>query len=190
MVEERGFKKTLRDIYNDGIVSRDIGGYSSFNTTFGESIVAQRFTEILEEFQYNINTKTLTDGSENNATVTQSDSMAILTSSTTSNGHAQLESKKKLRYRPGHEGYAFFTALWANGGVANSKQYCGLFDDGDGYFLGYNGTDFVVGYRKDTTDTTVSTFNGDSAFSTNFDNTTYPMVSLIIIAASTVFRGI
>ena len=144
----------------------DVGNYSSFNTTFGESIVAQRFTEILEEFQYTINTKTLTDGSENNATVTQSDSMAILTSSTTSNGHAQLESKKKLRYRPGHEGYAFFTSLWANGGVANSKQYCGLFDDGDGFFLGYNGTDFVVGYRKNTTDTTVtkSNFNGDSSF--------------------------
>jgi len=171
MVEERGFKKTLRDIYNDGIGSRDIGSNLSFNTTFGEGIVAQRHTEIVEQFQYNINTKTLSTTVANGGTVTQDDSMAVITSSTAINGAAQLQTKKKLRYRPGHEGYGFFTALWSSGGVAGAKQYIGLFNVTDGYFLGYNGTDFVVGRRKDSVDTTTSTLNGDPLFTEKFDPT-------------------
>jgi len=144
----------------------DKGSYSSFNSTFGETIQSPRYSRIVEEFQYNINTLTLTETETNNGTVTQGDSMAILTSSTTSNGSARLESKRKLRYRPGHEGYAFFTALWANGGVANATQYAGLFDSTDGFFIGYNGTNFVVGRRKDSSDTTVTqaNFNGDHSF--------------------------
>lgn len=154
----RSFQKPFQTV--------DRGNYSSFNSTFGEMIQSPRYSRIIEEFQYNINTLTLTATETNNGTVTQGDSMAILTSSTTSNGRARLESKRKLRYRPGHEGYAFFTALWANGGVANSTQYAGLFDSTDGFFIGYNGTDFVVGRRKDSSDTTVTqaNFNGDHSF--------------------------
>ena len=154
----RAFQKPFQTV--------DRGNYSSFNSTFGEIIQSPRYSRIIEEFQYNINTLTLTSTETNNGTVTQGDSMAILTSSTTSNGRARLESKRKLRYRPGHEGYAFFTCIWSNGGVANSTQYAGLFDSTDGFFIGYNGTNFVVGRRKDSSDTTVTqaNFNGDHSF--------------------------
>lgn len=159
-----GMKRLLKNI-------ADANEYQSFNTVFGESIVAQRHTEILEQFQYNINTLSLdTSASANGGTVTQGDSMAILSSSTATNGQAQIQTKKSLRYRPGHEGYAFFTSLWQNGGVAGAKQYCGLFSPTDGYFLGYNGTDFVVGRRKDSVDFTISNLNGDPEFTAQFDS--------------------
>ena len=147
--------------------------YQALNTIFQESITAQRKSIIEEQFQYNINTKTLTATEDNSATVTQNDSMAVLTSSTNATGNARLESKKYLRYRAGVEGYAFFTCIWSNGGVANSTQYAGIFDDNDGFFLGYDGVNFVVGRRKSTTDTTVQveSFNGDMNFINEFDNT-------------------
>jgi archaellum component FlaF (FlaF/FlaG flagellin family) len=40
---------------------------------FGEQITAERHTEIIEEFQYNINTKTLTTTTANGGTVTPDD---------------------------------------------------------------------------------------------------------------------
>jgi len=154
--------------YGKPIITGDLGGYTSFNSTFGETITSDRDSRLLEQFQYNINTLTLTKTEENNGTVTQDNSMAVLTSSTTSNGRARLETKRSLRYRAGHEGYAFFTALWQNGGKQNSKQYIGLFDANNGFFIGFNGQDFVVGRRKDTVDYVVmkDDFNGNSDFDT------------------------
>ena len=163
----------MKSLINTGIykLRQDQGGNVSFNTIFGEHITALRHTEILEQFQYNINTNTLTTAVANGGTVTQADSMAVLTSSTATNGSANLASKQSLRYRPGHEGYVFFTAMWPNGGVAGAKQYIGLLDANDGYFLGYNGTNFVVGRRDATTDYTTSDFNEDQEFTAKFDNT-------------------
>lgn len=153
--------------------SEDLMGYSSLNTIFGEHITANRHTELVETFVYNINTYSLSTTVANSATVTQADSMAVLTSGTNAAGSARLNTKKFLRYRAGHEGYAFFTALWANGGVAGAVQYIGLFDSNNGYYIGYNGTDFVVGRRSNGSDTQVisSSFNGSSTFTDEFDNT-------------------
>ena len=95
--------------------------------------------------------------------------MCIVTSSTNTTGAARIESKKTLRYRAGHEGYAFFTCLWANGGVAGATQFAGLFDTTDGFFLGYNGLDFVVCRRKDSVTLPVSEFNGDPEFTAKFN---------------------
>jgi hypothetical protein len=178
MSEERGYKKTLRDIYNDGIKIRDDQDRIGLISTFGEGIVGQRISDVLELFQYNINTETLTSTVANGGTVTQADSMAILTSSTATNGAAQLQSKHVVRYRAGHEVYSIFTSLWANGGVAGATQYIGLFNGTDGFFLGYNGTDFVVGRRKDSVDTTVSTFNGSAEFTNRFDPTKLNIFSI------------
>lgn len=178
MVEERGFKKTLRDIYNDGIKIRDDQDRIHLISTFGEGIVGERVSDVLELFQYNINTQTLTATVANGGTVTQADSMAVLTSSTATNGAANLKSKHVVRYRAGHEVYSIFTSLWANGGVAGAKQYIGLFTNTDGFFLGYNGTDFVVGRRKDSSDTVVSTFNGSAEFTNRFDPTKLNIFSI------------
>jgi hypothetical protein len=132
---------------------------AAFNTVFGEKVVAVRNPQILIQFQYNIADNDTTTTVANGGTVTQDDSMAVLTSSTATDGSARLESKDTLRYQPGCEGYALFTSLWANGGVAGAKQFCGLFSSTDGYFLGYDGTDFVAGKRKDSTDSTVKQGN-------------------------------
>jgi len=130
-------------------------------TIFGEQIVTVQHASLLESFQYHINTKTIMTTVTNGGTVTQSDSMAVLSSSTATNGSARIETKKRLRYRPGSEGYAIFTTLFENGGVAGATQFAGIFDNTDGYFLGFNGTDFCVGRRKDSVNYLTTDVNQD-----------------------------
>lgn len=133
------------------------------NTVFGDAITAERNPSILVQFQYNIADRDVTTTVANGGTVTQTDAMAVMSTSVTSNGSAIMESTKRVRYLPGCEMYAYFTVLWENGGVANATQYAGLFNTTDGYFVGFNGTDFGVGYRRNSTDTFVTqgNFNGN-----------------------------
>lgn len=130
-------------------------------TIFGEQIVTIQHASLLESFQYHINTKTIMTTVTNGGTVTQSDSMGVLSSSTATNGSARIETKKRLRYSPGNEGYAIFTTLFENGGVAGATQFAGIFDNTDGYFLGFNGTDFCVGRRKDSVNYLTTDVNQD-----------------------------
>lgn len=131
------------------------------NTSFGERKVASFTPMILVQFQYNISTEDVVTTVDNGGTVTQDDSMVIISSSSATDGQASVQSKDVVRYRPGYEAEAKFTVMFPNGGVAGATQYIGLFDSNDGYFLGFDGTDFVVGIRKDGSDTKViqSSFN-------------------------------
>ena len=162
MVEERGFKKTLRDIYNLLKTGEDSAGRASFNTTFGDKITVDRHADIEEQFHYNINTKTLTSTEVSSGTVSQENDMLKISTGAGTTGSAKIASKEVIRYRPGFEGYALFTALWENEGVATSVQHIGPVTDNDGYYIGYTNTNFVVGRRLGGTDTEVveANFNG------------------------------
>ena len=133
--------------------SNDPSGRQAFTSVFGYNISDRRFSQILIQFQYSINALEVNDRSSNNATLTQADAMAVFTTSTTSNGRALGESRRKLRYISGHEGYGMFTALFENGGVSNSTQFVGIFNDDDGFYLGFDGVDFVAGFRRGGVDT-------------------------------------
>lgn len=131
-------------------VRLDNAGRDSQNTVFGEHIVANRRPKINVKFNYNVATYDTVTTVANNGTVTHSGDVAVISSSTTTNGSAILESKEVVQYITGQEGYAFFTAAFLNGGVADSIQHCGLFDTDDGYYLGFDGTDAIIGEKKAT----------------------------------------
>jgi len=162
MVEERGFKKTLRDIYNLLKSGEDSAGRVSFNTAFGDKITVERHADIEEQFHYNVNTETLTTTTANSGAASVENDMLKLSSSTNTAGSVKVTTKHIIRYRPGFEGYALFTALWENEGVATSVQHIGPVTDNDGYYIGYTNTNFVVGRRAGGTDTEVveANFNG------------------------------
>ncbi|NEU05000.1 hypothetical protein [Clostridium senegalense] len=94
-------------------------------------------------FNYNINSDYIITTTANGGTATQGDSMAILSTSTANNGSARIATRKVLRYSPGLGGLARFTAVFTTG-VSNSQQIIGLGDDTDGFYFGYNGTDFSI----------------------------------------------
>lgn len=94
-------------------------------------------------FNYNINADLITTTTANGGTVTQANSMAVLSTSTGSTGSAKISTRNVLRYSPGLGGIVRFTAIFTTG-VALSQQIIGIGDEVDGFFFGYNGTDFSI----------------------------------------------
>lgn len=141
----------------------DYSGKQSSNTIFNETLVGNKETDILVQFQYNISDHDVTTELVDTGTVTQETHMVKVSSGTGTSAEAHVISVESLRYRPGHEAFAYFTNLWETKGLANSIQYIGPLNDDDGFFIGYTGTDFSCGHRKDTVDTVVtqSDFNKD-----------------------------
>jgi hypothetical protein len=131
--------------------------YNLITGVFGDLRVSDRSDRILEQFQYNINTLTLTKTESNGGTVTQANNMCVLTSSTATNGGARLESKHTIRYRPGHSAGAYFTCLWTQPNATDTAtQYIGILSSTDGFFMGFKNGVFVVGLRNASTDRTIS----------------------------------
>ena len=63
-------------------------------------------------------------------------------------GTAECTSKRSLRYKTGTTVESYFTANFIGSPDIGDTMYIGIFDDEDGLFLGYNESDFVVGYRN------------------------------------------
>jgi len=113
-------------------------------------------------FNYNINADYITTTTTNGGTATQGNSMAILSTTTASTGSAKIATRKVLRYSPGLGALARFTAVFTTG-AASSQQIIGLGDDTDGFYFGYNGTDFsILRIQNGTSNWTSQTnWNGD-----------------------------
>lgn len=128
-------------------------------TAFGQLAIAEETTEIQVQFPLSINGKLFNTTVANGGTVTSADSMAVLQTSTASNGSAILETKRAMRYQPGQGGVVRFTGVYTTG-VANSKQLIGYGDANDGFFFGYNGVTFGIFRRQNG----VETFTAQTAF--------------------------
>lgn len=131
---------------------------------FGEINVAENTPTCQVDFVYGINTQLTSNTTSNNATVTATNGMAVLTTGAQVNSVASLVTKNYVKYRPGQGSKSRFTALFT-AGVAGSTQIAGVFGDGiDGVGFGYNGTSFGAIYRHSGTDTWIpqSTWNYDT----------------------------
>lgn len=92
---------------------------------------------------YGINSgqvETFTSGS---GSITTTDSSFSLSTGTTINSESSMNSKKRLRYRPGQGVIGRHTAIYTSP-VANSYQIVGYGHSEDGYFIGYKGTQFGI----------------------------------------------
>lgn len=122
---------------------------------FGEINTAENTPTCQVDFVYGINTQLMSNTTSNNATVTATNGMAILTTGTQVNSVARLSTKNYVKYRPGQGAKSRFTALFTPG-VAGSTQLAGVFGDGlDGLGFGYNDTSFGIIHRRNTSDTWV-----------------------------------
>ncbi len=92
---------------------------------------------------YGINTNNQYLTQIGTGTVTATDSNIVLSTGATINSLAKIESRKRLRYRPGQGVVGRFTALFATP-VADSYQLVGLGHAEDGFYFGYKGIDFGI----------------------------------------------
>jgi hypothetical protein len=131
---------------------------------FGEISTAENTPTCQVDFVYGINTNLTSNTTSNNATVTSSTGMAILTTGTQVNSVATLTTRNYVKYRPGQGSVSRFTALFTTG-VTGSTQFAGPGGgSADGIGFGYNGTSFGALYRHNGTDTWIpqSTWNLDT----------------------------
>lgn len=130
------------------VIDVDDAGRKSVNTVFGEDLVGTRVPSIAAQFHYG-----LQDGDANvvtvgSGTVSFDESRLKLSTGTDSTGYAEIISTSFLRYLPGHE--AYFKYTWAyNTPTADSRQKGGIWDGDNGFYVGYEGLDFVLGRSRD-----------------------------------------
>ena len=83
--------------------------------------------------------------SSGSGTVTASDSTFVVSTGTTISSLADLQSRKRLRYRPGQGVVSRFTGVFSPP-VNNSYQVIGLGHANDGVYFGYKNLDFGILY--------------------------------------------
>ena len=92
---------------------------------------------------YGLNTGLVDSRSATGGTASASDSMFLCQTGTSVGGFSVIQSRKRLRYRAGQGAICRFAGLFTTG-VANSYQLMGIGHAEDGYYFGYQGTNFGI----------------------------------------------
>ncbi len=146
-----------------------------FISIYGVKEAEGQLDELSVQFQYGIPDIILTSTSVDGGFITTFTSMAIIATSGAPGANAGIESKSNLEFRSGHEAYVYFSVAFTGTAATNTTQFIGLFDDENGFAVGFDGTSFGVLKRNDSTDTFIpqTNFNGDKLNGTDKLNFTY-----------------
>jgi hypothetical protein len=169
-------EKIITSKWKVNIINKDISWRTSFNTLFWDKITAQKVDMISIKFDTWILTNEIISIPLNWATATEINSRLLIQSSTATNWSITFQSKAITRYIPWHDIYAYFTYAWLDWWIAWSKHYKGLFDLYNGYYIWFNGINFVIGRRSNQIDYEQSRndfidkldWNSDSKFNIDF----------------------
>lgn len=130
-------------------LASDAYGNFDWNVAFGEKMVGNRIADVSFGFQYNLNEKFLKPPVTAGLGSAVVDNFAGTLSSGSGIGSALVQSRRSIRYRPGFNGIADFTAAFTlNHG--NSTQRIGPFDTHDGFALSVLNGALAVSRRRET----------------------------------------
>jgi hypothetical protein len=160
------FEKVANDFINNGSVTiKDVSNNDALVSIFGDQVSATRTPHVALEFQYGYVAGDATVTTANGGAAAAATSLLTVSSSTHAAGSASFETKNTVRYIPGHEIYALFTASFATA-AADSTQYSGIMDANDGFGVGYTDGDLVFIRRRAgvQTDYAIDTANGFTGY--------------------------
>lgn len=129
----------------------DHAGRQSRNTIFGGGVSSDRIDDIAIAFNYNISDRDVRTEEPGSASVSVNNNMAVVSAGSDDNVTATLASLDNIRYRPGHDIYALFTARFDEP-RPNTRQRAGFFDDENGHYFGFEEKEFGVTRRDRGTD--------------------------------------
>lgn len=127
---------------------------------FNQTIIGTRNNQIELDFSgtdpdtISILTVTKTNGGD----AATSNGQAVFSTSSNANGEIKAVTTRTVTYHSHSENYAAFSGIFT-AGVANSFMRIGLYDDNNGFFIGYEGTSFGVTKRTNAVDTTIAKGN-------------------------------
>jgi hypothetical protein len=124
---------------------------TALNTVFGDRVIGHRIPSLAAQFQYGLAGDDASGTPVGSGNYVVEDSLLKLRTGTDSNGAFTMQSTNYVRYIPGYEAWMAFTAVFTQG-VADSHQYAGLYDDNDGFYIGYKDSQFIIGRRRSGVD--------------------------------------
>jgi len=161
-------------------------------TSLYNSVIAdQSYDNISISFQYGIPSNTINTYTQGGATITNANSMAILSTAASANSIAQVQTKGAIVYRSGHDAYAYFSVAFTGSFAATSSQFIGPIDYQNGFAVGFDGTTFGITRRANTVNhfTPQSQFNGDKLDGTGPSQFTYNPAALNIFRIAYGYLG-
>lgn len=170
-------------------------GTTNSNTTlislYNSEIADYSNDNISISFQYGIPSLIMNSYTQGGATITNANSMAILTTATSTNSIAEIQTKGVITYRSGHEAYAYFSVAFTGSFAATSSQFIGPIDYQNGFAIGFDGPTFGVTRRTNTVNTFTpqSQFNGDKLNGTGPSQFTYNPSALNIFRIAYGYLG-
>jgi hypothetical protein len=133
------------------------GGSTAQTDIFNQTIIGTRNNQIEIDFSTTaadlLTELTVTPTSGGSASV--GNGQGTISTGANTNGGYKTVSILTTTYYPHSEVYAAFTTIFTTG-IANSYQRIGLYDDDNGFFIGYEGTSFGVTKRTSAVDTTTA----------------------------------
>lgn len=138
-------------------------GAKGITGLFGDLLVAERFPLFSVNFSYPANDKSVVVTTVGTGSTDYNVNLLRVQTGTTTGSKATVRSKRNLRYTAGRDAEGMFTGIFSQG-IEGIVQRVGLFDDDDGFFMGFNGVNFSVTRRKEGESDEVipqDDFNGD-----------------------------
>ncbi len=143
---------------------------SSQTTAFDEILVSQNTPLVQMNFTYGYNGKALRPTLTGSGTLYGDTALALLhmQTGTTTNSSAKYVTFDVLQYRAGQSIEVRMCPIFDYTPTASTVAICGVGDNVDGFFFGYNGTNFGALHRNNSVDTwyaqsawNVDTFDGN-----------------------------
>lgn len=131
--------------------------------TFGKLVTTESHNDIDVQFYRDDPNNILTVTSASGGTAVKSAGYATFSTSTSTTGAIKGVTLDTTHYHSGGEIFSMFGVAFVTGGQATSFQRIGLFDNNNGFYVGYENTTFGVSVRNGSSDTFVarSSFNVD-----------------------------
>ena len=146
-----------------GTNSLESGAFRNITGIFGDLLVANRVPQFSANFSYPLDTRNNNAFLVGSGVVDYNVNKLRVRSGITISSKATVRSKRFLRYTSGRDAEMMFTAIFT-AGVVGTFQCAGLFDDEDGFMIGFKDDKFSVIRRFDGQPDEVinqENFNGD-----------------------------
>lgn len=124
--------------------------------SFGSMNVGSRNNQIETDFSSGTVSSKLSITSSGGGGASIANGQATFSTGTASVAQIKGVTNNTIKYDPGHEIYAEFTASFTAPTHANSYQRIGPYDTNNGFFIGYEGTTFKITRRSNSSDTSVA----------------------------------
>ena len=150
-------------VASDQILNQKISNAGIIDS-FGKLMISKSHNDIDLQFYRDDPNNILNITSANGGTATAQTGYALFQTTTATTGSIKGVSTDKTHYHSGGEIYSMFAVAFLSGGVATSFQRIGLYDDNNGFFVGFENTTFGLTVRSNAIDvfTSQASFNIDT----------------------------